>query len=88
MPGCGAAAQGDARADLLTRAELTGYQETTGYEEVVQLFERAASLSDRIHATSFGTTYEGRSLPLVVVGDVSDARPESVVAAGRARKRC
>ncbi len=83
LPECALAQPGD--AVLLTRAELTGYQETTGYEEVVQLVERAASLSDRIHATSFGTTYEGRSLPLVVVGDVSDARPESVVAAGRAR---
>ena len=83
LPECALAQPGD--AVLLTRAELTGYQETTGYDGVVQFLERAAALSDPVHVSSFGTTYEGRSLPLVVVGDVSDARPESVVAAGRAR---
>ena len=85
MPGCGATAQSDTTADLLTRAERTGYEETTGYDEVVRFVERAAALSDPVHVTSFGTTVEGRSLPLVVVGDVPDARPESVVAAGRVR---
>jgi len=82
----GAPAQpGDAGSALLTRAERTGYRETTAYQQVVQLVERAASLSDRVHATSFGTTVEGRSLPLVVVGDVSDAQPASVMAADRVR---
>ncbi len=85
MPGCGAAAQGDTGADLQTRAERTGYQETTGFGEVVEFVEVAAALSDRVHVTSFGTTVEGRSLPLVVVGDVPDARPASVMAAGRLR---
>jgi len=85
MPGCGAAAQGDAGADLQTRAERTGYQETTGFGEVVEFVEVAAALSDQVHVTSFGTTVEGRSLPLVVVGDVPDARPASVTAADRLR---
>ena len=85
MPGCGAIAQSDTTADLLTRAERTGYEETTGYDGVVQLVERAAALSDRVYATSFGTTVEGRELPLVVVGDVTDARPASVMAADRIR---
>ena len=82
----GALAQpGAAGSDLLTRAERTGYRETTEYDEVVQFVERAAALSDRVHATSFGTTVEGRALPLVVVGDVPDARPASVMAADRVR---
>ena len=76
---------GDAGSDLLTRAERTGYRETTAYDEVVQLVERTAALSDRVHATSFGTTVKGRALPLVVVGDVPDARPTSVMAADRVR---
>ena len=66
---------------MLTRAERTGYAETTGYDEVVEFIERAAGLSDGIHVTSFGATVEGRALPLVVVGDVADARPASVTAA-------
>ena len=85
MPGCGSAGPGDVRSDLRTRAERTGYEETTGYDEVVELVERAAAMSDRVHVTSFGTTMEGRSLPLVVVGDVPDALAASVVAGGRLR---
>ena len=85
VPGCGLAGPGDVGSDLLTRAERTGYEETTGYDEVVELVDRAAALSDRVHATSFGSTFEGRSLPLVVVGDVPDARPVSVRAEDRVR---
>ena len=85
MPGWAPAQPGDADSGLLTRAERTSYTETTGYEEVVSIVESAAALSDRVHVTSFGTTVEGRSLPLVVVGDVSDARPASVMAADRVR---
>ena len=75
-PGVGGTGVGG--PDLLTRAERTGYQETTRYDEVVEFIDRAAGLSDEIHVTSFGTTVEGRALPLVVVGDVPDARPTSV----------
>ena len=85
VAGCGPAGPDDTGSDLLTRAERTAFAETTGYDAVVRLVERAAALSDRVHATSFGTTVEGRSLPLVVVGDVSDARPASVTAAERVR---
>ena len=85
MPGCALAQPGDVGSDLLTRAERTGYRETTAYHEVAQFVERAAALSDRVHTTSFGTTLENRSLPLVVVGDVPDARSASVTAADRVR---
>ena len=85
LPECVLAQPGDADSGMLTRAELTGYQETTGYDEVVQLVGRAAVLSDRVHATSFGTTVEGRALTLVVVGDVPDAGPASVRGADRVR---
>ena len=51
----------------------------------MQVVTLAANRSERIHATSFGSTVEGRPLPLAVVGDVADARPASVVGAGRLR---
>ena len=84
LPGC---APGDREAGALppTRAERTGYEQTTGHGEVVQLVTLAATRSERIHATTFGSTVEGRPLPLAVVGDVADARPASVAGAGRLR---
>jgi hypothetical protein len=85
VPQSALAQPGDAGGDLLTRAEQSDYAETTGYDEVVQFVDRAVELSDRAHVTSFGTTVEGRSLPLVVVGDVPDARSASVLAADRVR---
>ena len=41
--------------------------------------------SDLVHLTSFGYTFEGRSLPLAVVGRVPDATPATVRASGRLR---
>ena len=70
---------------LTTRAERTHYEQTTGYGEVVQFLERAAARSDRVHVTNFGSTAEGRPLPLAVVGDAADASPSSVIAIDRTR---
>lgn len=84
LAGC-APTGGDAPGLPPTRAERTGYEQTTGYGEVVRFVELAAEQSERIHATTFGATVEGRPLPLAVVGDVPDARPASVAAAGRLR---
>ncbi len=80
-------APGDRDAGALppTRAERTGHDQTTGYGEVMQFVALAADRSERIHATTFGTTVEGRPLPLAVVGDAADAGPASVAAADRLR---
>ena len=84
LAGC---APGGRDAETLppTRAERTAYEQTTGHGEVVQVVTLAANRSERIHATTFGSTVEGRPLPLAVVGDVVDARPASVVGADRLR---
>ena len=83
--GCGPGAPAADQPMLATRAERTRYEQTTAYGEVVQLMQRAAALSNRVHFTTFGDTVEGRPLPLVVVGDTTDARPASVTALGRTR---
>lgn len=82
---CGPNRPGDALPQLTTRAERTRYEQTTGYGEVVRFMEQAAALSDRVHVTSFGSTVEGRPLPLAIVGDMPDARPASVMAGDRTR---
>lgn len=69
---------------LLTRAERTEFRETTRYDEVMALARRLAEASPDIHLTTFGYTYEGRPLPLLVVG-APDATPASVLATGKTR---
>ena len=68
-----------------TRAERTDYLETSRYADVVEFLETVAASSSRIHLTHFGYTYEGRSLPLAVFGDVKDATAQSVKASGKTR---
>lgn len=76
-----AAAQEPSR--LLTAPERTDHRETTRHADVLAFMEAAAAASPHIHLTTFGYSWEGRSLPLAVVGRVPDATPESVRAAGR-----
>jgi len=85
LVGCGPGAPTVDQPMLTTRAERTRYEQTTGYGEVVQIMQRAAALSDQAHFTTFGSSVEGRPLPLVVVGDTLDARPASVRASDRIR---
>ena len=83
--GCGPAAPAADQPMLTTRAERTRYEQTTGYGEAVQFMRRATALSDRVHFTTFGDTVEERPLPLVIVGDTTDARPASVTPGDRTR---
>jgi hypothetical protein len=69
---------------LFTRAERSEFRETTRYEEVMELARRLASPGGDIHLTTFGYTFEGRAIPLLVVG-APDASPESVRATGKTR---
>lgn len=80
-----AGAQDPAGLDLLlTRAERTDFAETTRYDEVMEIVRRVAAATPDVHLTTFGYTWEGRSLPLVVVG-APDASPEAVRATGKTR---
>ena len=81
-----AAAQGDSTlAQLQTRAERTDYRETSSYADVMAFVQAVAGASPRIHLTSFGYSYEGRALPLVVVGELDDPGPEAVRRSGKVR---
>ncbi|HEU4454277.1 MAG TPA: M14 family metallopeptidase [Longimicrobium sp.] len=68
---------------LRTRAELSGFRETSRYADVVAFMEAVDAASPEVHLTRFGYTFEGRSLPLAVVGRVSDPSPEAVRASGK-----
>jgi hypothetical protein len=52
----------------LTRPESTGYAETSRYDDVVTFMKAMAAASPQIHLTTYGYSYEGRALPLAVIG--------------------
>lgn len=68
---------------LVTVAERTNFRETSRYADVVAYMEEVDRASPVIHVTGFGTTNEGRTLPLAVVGRVRDASAEAVRASGK-----
>src|SRR5207253_8192784 len=72
-------------AQVKTRAERTDYIETSRYEDVVAFLNAVAQASALVHTTTFGYSFEGRPLPLAVVGKVSGATPAAVRASGKLR---
>jgi len=68
----------------LTRPEATNYTETSRYDEVIAFMKAMAEASPRIHLTTYGYTFEGRSLPLAVIG-APGATPEQVRATAKTR---
>ena len=74
-----------AAAALQTRPERTHFNETSHYDDVVAFMDAVAKAAPRlIHITSFGKTFEGRSLPLAVVG-APEATAEAVRRTGKLR---
>lgn len=68
---------------LRTRAEASSFRATSSYAEVMAFVE-AINVQPGFHATTFGTTVEGRTLPLVVWG-AEAATVEAVLATGKLR---
>jgi len=68
----------------LTRPEATNYAETSSYEDVISYMKAMAAASPQIHLTTYGYTYEGRPLPLAVIGAPA-ATAEAVLATKKTR---
>jgi hypothetical protein len=69
-----------------TRAERTDYRETSRYDDVMAFVQDIVAASPQtMRLTTFGYTFEGKPLPLVVVGHVSAATPEAVKQSGKTR---
>ena len=61
----------------LTRPERTRFEETSRYDDVVEFLTALSKMSPAIHVTTLGRTFEGRDLPLAVVGAPA-ATPKAV----------
>ena len=80
------ARQTPALATLKTTAEASEFKSTSSYEDVIRFVKTVDAASPNIHYTTYGKTFEGRDMPLVVVGTgLKDASPASVMASKRLR---
>jgi len=73
-------------ADLKTTPESTGYKSTSTYDDVVKFMKAVDEASPLVFYTTYGTTTEGRAMPMAVVGTgLKDASAASVKASGKLR---
>jgi Zinc carboxypeptidase len=69
--------------NLLTRAESSGYTETSRHADVLAFIDGLRALNDpRLHIDDFGSTPEGRLLPLLVLSAHRHFTPEAAHASG------
>src|SRR6478672_5523804 len=73
-------------AGLKTTAESSGFKSTSTYDEVVTFMKAVDEASPIVFYTTYGTTTEGRAMPMAVVGTaLKDASPAAVKATGKLR---
>lgn len=76
----------DLQRGLPTRAEATDFEETSSYEDVMGFLATMDGLSDQIYTTTFGTSVEGRDLPLAIwSASRADSTAEAVRQSGKTR---
>lgn len=69
--------------DLRTRAEATDYLETSSYDDVMRVANGIVASSALARYESFGTTEEGRAMPLLVLSEPAVPTPEAARRLGR-----
>ncbi len=66
-----------------TRAERTGWRQTANYEETIRYCRQLEAGSNWVRYVSFGTSGQGRDLPLLVVSRDRAFTPEAARATGK-----
>jgi len=84
LAACRATPGEDARSWPLTRAEESAYLETSRHADVLAFLRAVDEASADIALTSYGYTFEGRPMPLAVVG-AKGTSPAEVRASGKTR---
>ena len=69
--------------DLQTRAEATDFVETSSYDDVLRVAQGVVTASALAKFESFGTSEEGRALPLLILSEPAVATPEAAQRLGR-----
>ncbi|MCX6551550.1 MAG: M14 family metallopeptidase, partial [Acidobacteria bacterium] len=68
----------------LTRPEATTFAETSRYDDVMSFMKAMAAASPQIRLTTYGYTYEGRPMPLAVIG-ATGTTPQEILATKKTR---
>ncbi len=90
LAACASLLPGESSANLgvldlpVTHAEATDYTATSSYADVAAFVDELARMDQSLHVTTFGTTTEGRDLPLLVWGAPS-GDPEAIRATNKTR---
>jgi len=73
-------------ANLKTTPESSEFKSTSTYDDVVKFMKAVDDASPIVFYTTYGTTTEGRAMPMAVVGTgLKDASPAAVKATGKLR---
>jgi Zinc carboxypeptidase len=70
-------------ADLQSRAEATNYEETSRYDDVNKFIAELQKRSPLLRVETFGTSQEGRKLPLMILADPPVSTPVEARATGK-----
>src|SRR5438477_2481537 len=71
---------------LKTTAEASNFTSTSTYDDVVKFMKAVDDASPIVFYTTYGTTTEGRAMPMAVVGaGLKAATPPAVKATGKLR---
>ena len=82
----GRAQQATSLPDLKTTPEASGYKSTSTYDDVVKFMKAVDAASPLVYYATYGKTYEGRDMPMAIVGaGLKDASPASLRATNRLR---
>ncbi len=68
---------------LLTIAEKSNYQATSRHAEVMAFCEHLARISPVVRLTTFGTSVQGRKLPLLILADPPITTPAAAARSGK-----
>jgi len=85
VPGAagGAAPESPVPAEWLTVAEGTDFRATASYDEAVAFLRRLAEALPALRVEYFGTSGEGRPMPVAILSAAGEFTPEANAAAGR-----
>ncbi|MCX6224079.1 MAG: M14 family zinc carboxypeptidase [Bacteroidia bacterium] len=68
---------------LYSRAERTGYLETTLYADLMDFADALKRGSPIVQVETMGTSYRGKSIPLIILADPMVSSPEEAKASGK-----